>query len=56
MSTDQAELAGLVERAAALIAAADDEAALGNAKAAFLGRSGDLTARLKGLSALSGAE
>lgn len=54
MSADQAELDGLVERAAALIAAADDEAALGNAKAAFLGRSGELTTRLKALSALSG--
>lgn len=56
MSADQAELAGLVERAAALVAVADDEAALGDAKAAFLGRSGELTARLKALSALSGAQ
>ena len=56
MSADQAELAGLVERAAAQVAAADDEAALGNAKAAFLGRGGELTARMKALSALSGAE
>lgn len=56
MSADQADLAGLVERAAAQVAVADDEAALANAKAAFLGRSGELTARLKALSSLSGAE
>ncbi len=56
MSADQADLAGLVERAATRVAAADDEAALGDAKAAFLGRSGELTARLKALSTLSGPQ
>jgi phenylalanyl-tRNA synthetase alpha chain len=50
------DLADLVARAAVRVAAADDEAALGDAKAAFLGKSGELTARLKGLAKLAGAE
>ncbi|MET0508183.1 MAG: phenylalanine--tRNA ligase subunit alpha [Burkholderiaceae bacterium] len=51
-----ADLDDLVARASDQVAAAADEAALANAKAAFLGRSGELTARLKALAALAGAE
>jgi len=51
-----ADLDDVVARASDQVAAAADEAALANAKAAFLGRSGELTARLKQLAALTGAE
>jgi len=47
------ELERIVERAHAAFQAAGDPAALENAKARFLGKSGELTAQLKGLGALA---
>jgi phenylalanyl-tRNA synthetase alpha chain len=50
------ELERIVERAHAAFQAAGDPAALENAKARFLGKSGELTAQLKGLAALAPEE
>jgi phenylalanyl-tRNA synthetase alpha chain len=50
------ELERIVERAHAAFQAAGDPAALENAKARFLGKSGELTALLKGLGALAPEE
>ena len=50
------DLDSLVARAAAEFAAAQDPAALENAKARFLGKSGELTGRLKSLGALPAPE
>jgi phenylalanyl-tRNA synthetase alpha chain len=50
------ELERIVERAHAEFQAAGDPAALENAKARFLGKSGELTAQLKGLGALAPEE
>ena len=47
------ELERIVERAHAAFQAAGDPAALENAKARFLGKSGELSAQLKGLGALA---
>ena len=51
-----ADAPGLIEEARALLAAADDAAALADAKARFLGRDGLLTARMKALGAVPAAE
>lgn len=50
------DLEKLVEEARARFDAVADEAGLADAKAAFLGKSGALTALLKGLASLTGAE
>ena len=50
------ELERIVERAHAAFQAAGDPAALENAKARYLGKSGELTAQLKGLGALAPEE
>lgn len=50
------DLEKLVEEARARFDAVADEAGLADAKAAFLGKSGALTALLKGLASLAGAE
>ena len=51
-----APLSDLVEQARRALADAGDTVALANVKARFLGREGSLTARLKGLSSLSGEQ
>jgi phenylalanyl-tRNA synthetase alpha chain len=51
-----ADAPGLIEEARTLLAAADDAAALADAKARFLGRDGLLTARMKALGAVPAAE
>lgn len=51
-----ADLEGIVEQARRSIATVTDDAQLADAKAAFLGRSGTLTAMMKSLSAFSGEE
>jgi phenylalanyl-tRNA synthetase alpha chain len=50
------QLEAVVERALAEFRAAADPASLENVKARYLGRSGELTARLKGLGALAAEE
>lgn len=51
-----ADLEGIVEQARRSIATVTDDAQLADAKAAFMGRSGTLTAMMKSLFALSGEE
>ncbi|MGE0801688.1 MAG: phenylalanine--tRNA ligase subunit alpha [Lautropia sp.] len=56
MSEPQRELEQLVEAARARFAGVSEEAGLADAKAAFVGRAGALTALMKSLGQLSGAE